>query len=104
MGCLPITRQRRIHCKPDLNSGSISYLHITQTASTIPIVFSTAIYALKHRANLQPGEVRFNYFTTIVEERMLMMPQSVLIHSAAGGVGIAAIQLAKQMGAKVHSS
>lgn len=35
---------------------------------------------------------------------MLMMPQSVLIHSAAGGVGIAAIQLAKQMGAKVHSS
>ncbi|KAJ5817603.1 Acyl transferase/acyl hydrolase/lysophospholipase [Penicillium robsamsonii] len=52
------------------------------TASTIPIVFSTVIYGLKHRANLQPGE-------------------TVLIHSAAGGVGIAAIQYAKHLGAKV---
>lgn len=28
-----------------------------KTASTIPIVFTTAIYSLKYRANLQPGEV-----------------------------------------------
>ncbi|KAL1971038.1 hypothetical protein VTN77DRAFT_2872 [Rasamsonia byssochlamydoides] len=52
------------------------------TASTIPIVFSTVLYGLKYRANLQAGE-------------------SILIHSAAGGVGIAAIQLAKHLGAKV---
>ncbi|OJJ74373.1 hypothetical protein ASPBRDRAFT_193095 [Aspergillus brasiliensis CBS 101740] len=55
------------------------------TASIIPIVFSTVIYALHHRANLQPGE-------------------SVLIHSAAGGVGMAAIQYAKHLGAKIFAT
>ncbi|PWY86696.1 polyketide synthase [Aspergillus heteromorphus CBS 117.55] len=55
------------------------------TASTIPIAFSTVIYGLKHRANLKPGE-------------------SVFIHSAAGGVGIAAIQYAKHLGAKVFAT
>ncbi|RAK85213.1 polyketide synthase [Aspergillus costaricaensis CBS 115574] len=53
--------------------------------STIPLVFSTVIYALHHRANLQPGE-------------------SVLIHSAAGGVGMAAIQYAKHLGAKIFAT
>ncbi|KAI0021210.1 polyketide synthase [Xylariomycetidae sp. FL0641] len=52
------------------------------TASTIPIVFSTAIYGLLRRAELQRGE-------------------SVLIHSAAGGVGLAAIQVAKHVGAEI---
>ncbi|KAL1863752.1 putative secondary metabolism biosynthetic enzyme [Paecilomyces lecythidis] len=51
------------------------------TASTIPIVFSTVIYGLKHRANLKAGE-------------------TILIHSAAGGVGMAAVQYAKYLGAK----
>lgn len=45
-------------------------------AATIPLVYLTAIYSLYHLGNLQEG-------------------QSVLIHSAAGGVGMAAIQLAK---------
>lgn len=31
----------------------------------------------------------------------VMIPQSVLIHSAAGGVGIAAIQIAQMVGAEV---
>jgi NADPH:quinone reductase-like Zn-dependent oxidoreductase len=51
-------------------------------AATLPLVYATAIYALQHRAQIQPGE-------------------SVLIHSGAGGVGIAVIQLALQMGAEV---
>ncbi|RAH60136.1 polyketide synthase [Aspergillus piperis CBS 112811] len=55
------------------------------TASTIPLVFSTVIYALHHRAHLQPGE-------------------SVLVHSAAGGVGMAAIQYAKHLGAKIFAT
>ncbi|KAI0179744.1 polyketide synthase [Hypoxylon sp. FL1284] len=55
------------------------------TASTIPIVFSTAIYGLIHRANLQKGE-------------------SILIHSAAGGAGIAAIQVAKHVGARIFAT
>ena len=53
--------------------------------ATLPIVYATAIYALHHRANIQRGE-------------------SVLIHSGAGGVGIAAIQLALDAGAEVSKS
>ncbi|PWY81621.1 polyketide synthase [Aspergillus sclerotioniger CBS 115572] len=55
------------------------------TASTIPIVFSTVLYALKYMASIQPGE-------------------SILIHSAAGGVGMAAIQYAKHVGAKIFAT
>ena len=53
------------------------------TCATLPVVYATAIYSLHHRANIQSGE-------------------SILIHSGAGGFGIAAIQLAKQAGAEVH--
>ena len=51
-------------------------------AATIPVTFVTAIYALGHLAKLAPGE-------------------HVLIHTASGGVGLAAIQYAKQRGAVV---
>ena len=52
-----------------------------EAAATVPTVFLTVYYALKQLADLQPGE-------------------RVLIHGAAGGVGIAAIQLAKHLGAE----
>ncbi|KAI9693762.1 MAG: Type I Iterative PKS [Bathelium mastoideum] len=55
------------------------------TFSTIPGVFATAIYALKHRAQLEVGE-------------------SILIHSAASSVGIAAIQIAKMCSAKIFAT
>lgn len=55
------------------------------TLCTIPMVYATTLYALRNRANIQPGE-------------------SVLIHSAAGGVGIAAIQIAQLTGAEVSYS
>lgn len=51
-------------------------------ASTLPFVFMTAQYALHTCAGLQPGE-------------------TVLIHAAAGGVGMAALQLARNAGATV---
>ncbi len=51
-------------------------------AATIPVTFVTAIYALGHLAKLAPEEL-------------------VLIHGAAGGVGLAAIQYAKHRGAVV---
>lgn len=54
-------------------------------AATIPTTFFTVYYALKHLARLAPGE-------------------KVLIHGAAGGVGIAAIQVAQWLGAEVHAS
>jgi acyl transferase domain-containing protein/NADPH:quinone reductase-like Zn-dependent oxidoreductase len=54
-------------------------------AATLPVVWATAIYALHNRASIQEGE-------------------SVLIHSGAGGVGIAAIQIAQQAGAEVFTT
>lgn len=54
-------------------------------AATIPTTFLTVYYALHHLARLQPGE-------------------KVLIHGAAGGVGIAAIQIAQWLGAEIYAT
>ncbi|KAN0091906.1 Acyl transferase domain containing protein [Hyaloscypha variabilis] len=54
-------------------------------AACIPVVYVTAYYALAHLARLESGEI-------------------VLIQSGAGGVGIAAIQLAKRLGARVFAT
>ncbi|KAK9818978.1 hypothetical protein WJX81_001512 [Elliptochloris bilobata] len=51
-------------------------------AAGLPLAFGTSHVALAERANLQPG-------------------QTVLVLGAAGGVGIAAVQIAKVMGARV---
>lgn len=56
-----------------------------EAAATIPTVFFTAWYALKHLAQIQPGE-------------------RLLIHGAAGGVGIAAIQIARHLGAEIFAT
>jgi acyl transferase domain-containing protein/NADPH:quinone reductase-like Zn-dependent oxidoreductase/acyl-coenzyme A synthetase/AMP-(fatty) acid ligase/NAD(P)-dependent dehydrogenase (short-subunit alcohol dehydrogenase family)/acyl carrier protein len=55
------------------------------TAASVPIVFLTAHYGLTELARLQAGE-------------------RVLIHSAAGGVGTAAVQLARHLGAEVFAT
>ncbi|OON31195.1 type I polyketide synthase, partial [Micromonospora sp. Rc5] len=54
-------------------------------AASVPLVFLTAYYALRDLAGLRSGE-------------------SVLIHSGAGGVGMAAIQLAHHFGATVYAT
>ena len=51
-------------------------------AASVPSVFLTAYYALVHVARLERGE-------------------RVLIHAAAGGVGMAAVQIARHLGAEV---
>lgn len=56
-----------------------------EQAATVPTVFFTVWYALVHLARLQRGE-------------------RVLIHAAAGGVGLAAIQVAKLLGAEVFAT
>ncbi|MGW7825141.1 SDR family NAD(P)-dependent oxidoreductase, partial [Streptomyces puniciscabiei] len=56
-----------------------------EQAASVPIVFLTAYYALVDLAGLQAGE-------------------SVLIHAAAGGVGMAAVQLARRLGADVYAT
>jgi acyl transferase domain-containing protein/aryl carrier-like protein len=56
-----------------------------EEAATIPIVFLTSYYALLHLARLRKGE-------------------RILIHAAAGGVGLAAIQIAQHIGAEVFAT
>ncbi len=51
-------------------------------ASSISLTYGTGAYALMQRGNLQPGE-------------------TLLVHGAAGGVGLAAVELGRVMGARV---
>ncbi|WP_033356116.1 MDR/SDR family oxidoreductase, partial [Kitasatospora aureofaciens] len=54
-------------------------------AASVPVVFLTAYYALVELAGLGEGE-------------------SVLVHAAAGGVGMAAVQVARHLGAEVFAT
>lgn len=54
-------------------------------AASVPIAFATAHYALAHLGRLRCGE-------------------RVLIHAAAGGVGLAAVQVARHLGAEVFAT
>ncbi|MFD0296795.1 SDR family NAD(P)-dependent oxidoreductase [Streptomyces sp. NPDC127118] len=54
-------------------------------AAAIPIVYGTAYYALVELARIRPGE-------------------TLLLHAAAGGVGLAALQLARHLGAEVYGT
>jgi NADPH:quinone reductase-like Zn-dependent oxidoreductase len=56
-----------------------------EQGAAIPVNYGTAWAALIGYGNVQPGEC-------------------VLIHSAGGGVGIAATQIAKRVGAEVHGT
>ncbi len=55
------------------------------SAAGLPIAYLTAWYALHHLARLERAE-------------------KVLIHSAAGGVGLAALQIARSLGAEVFAT
>ncbi len=54
-------------------------------AASLPVAFITAWYAIKHLAAMQKGE-------------------RILIHGAAGGVGLAAVQIAAQLGLEVYAT
>lgn len=56
-----------------------------EEAATLPVVFMTSWHALKTVARISPGE-------------------KVLVHAGAGGVGMAAIQIAHHLGAEVIAS
>jgi acyl transferase domain-containing protein/NADPH:quinone reductase-like Zn-dependent oxidoreductase/thioesterase domain-containing protein/NAD(P)-dependent dehydrogenase (short-subunit alcohol dehydrogenase family)/acyl carrier protein len=56
-----------------------------EEAATIPVAFMTSWYALHHLGRIQAGE-------------------RILIHSATGGVGLAAIQIAKLAGAEIFAT
>jgi acyl transferase domain-containing protein/thioesterase domain-containing protein/acyl carrier protein len=60
--------------------------HISfEEAATIPVAFMTAWYALHHLGKIQRGD-------------------KILIHAATGGVGLAAIQIARLAGAEIFAT
>ncbi len=56
-----------------------------EQAASVPVVFLTALYALHDLAGLKRGE-------------------RLLVHAATGGVGMAAVQLARHLGAEVYGT
>ncbi|CAI7598432.1 unnamed protein product [Penicillium palitans] len=54
-------------------------------AASIPTIFLTVVYGLRDLGRLEEG-------------------QSILIHSGAGGVGLAAIQVAQMLGAEIYTT
>jgi NADPH:quinone reductase len=52
------------------------------TAAAFPVAYGTAHFALTHRAHLKPGE-------------------TLLVLGAAGGVGLSAVEVGKELGARV---
>lgn len=73
-----------IHC-PATNAWKLPSGIPLKIAATIPVTFCTAYYSMVDLARVEPGD-------------------NVLIHSAAGGVGQAAILLAQSIGAKVFAT
>ena len=69
-----LCHEQQVHSLPE----SVSYAQ----GAAVPVPYATAYRALFHRAMAIPGEV-------------------VLIHGASGGVGVAAVQLAKASGMKI---
>lgn len=57
----------------------------TDGAASMPVIYLTAIYAFKHLARLTKGD-------------------SVLIQSATGGLGMAAIRIAQSLGAEIYAT
>ena len=72
-----------------------------QTLSTVPLCFSTALYALEDRVSLRSGEVGLVRSTN---GGCANREQTILIHSAVGGLGIAAVQIARLKGAEVSQT
>jgi NADPH:quinone reductase len=86
----------RVLGMPPMGEGGYAELAVLDADSTLPwpdgmsagqaagmfVTYQTGICALEHRAKLQAGE-------------------TLLVHAAAGGVGSAAVQLGKALGARV---
>lgn len=69
-----VTQAQRVLKIPD----SMSFAH----AAAFPVAYGTSHLALRHRGQLQRGE-------------------TLLVHGAAGGVGLTAVQIGKVLGARV---
>ena len=84
MGMLPATLAGSITAKADLVVRKPEHLGIEE-AATLPVAFMTAYLGLVVRGEMASGD-------------------RVLIHNATGGVGLAAVQLARQAEAEVFAT
>jgi acyl transferase domain-containing protein/NADPH:quinone reductase-like Zn-dependent oxidoreductase/ubiquinone/menaquinone biosynthesis C-methylase UbiE/acyl carrier protein len=84
MAVAPFSFGRLVRTSAELAARKPSRLRLEE-AATVPVAFLTADYALNHLGHLSPGE-------------------RVLIHAASGGVGLAAIQLARLAGAEIFAT
>ncbi|MGF6933100.1 NADPH:quinone reductase-like Zn-dependent oxidoreductase/acyl carrier protein [Paraburkholderia sp. UCT70] len=84
LGFAPASFASRVRTKAEAIAHKPARLTFEE-AATVPTTFFTAYYALCELARLRRGE-------------------RVLVHGAAGGVGIAAIQLARHLGAEVFAT
>lgn len=76
-----IERFKAIHLHQIREEDGLSFEEI----AGMPLVFATAVYGLLYLGRLKKGE-------------------KVLIHSATGGVGLAAVQVAKMVGAEIFAT
>ncbi|KAI1503152.1 hypothetical protein F5X99DRAFT_425953 [Biscogniauxia marginata] len=74
-------RFKAIHLHQMRESDGLSF----EEMAGMPLVFATAVYGLLYLGRLKKGE-------------------KVLIHSATGGVGLAAVQVAKMVGAEIFAT
>lgn len=84
-----------------------------EEAAGLYVTYPTSYAALVYRANIQPGEfsrarLRLSQASVSQPRRLgrSFLPsrstgEYLLIHAAAGGVGLAALQIGKALGAKV---
>ncbi len=76
--------QKYVNTSANLAIRKPSQMNFAQ-AATIPITFLTVYYGFFHLTKVQPGD-------------------KILIHAAAGGVGLAAVQLAQYAGAEIFAT
>jgi acyl transferase domain-containing protein/NADPH:quinone reductase-like Zn-dependent oxidoreductase/acyl carrier protein len=84
MGFAPSSFSTQI-CTPETVIAAVPAALDMASAAAVPTVFFTAWYALREMARLEENE-------------------RVLIHGAAGGVGIAAIQISQMLGAEIYAT
>ncbi|KAI3322568.1 putative polyketide synthase [Xylariaceae sp. AK1471] len=85
VGCMATQAFSSVMVSPDISCVRIPEGISFEEAATMIIPFGTVIHSLITVGQLEPG-------------------QSVLIHSACGGVGLAALQVARMIGADIYAT
>ncbi|RDA88225.1 hypothetical protein CP532_0333 [Ophiocordyceps camponoti-leonardi (nom. inval.)] len=72
-----------------------------EDGASIPVAFLTVVHSLINVGQLKKGQVGSPH---LAKYQVAETKQSVLIHSACGGVGLAAIQVCQMLGAEIYAT